>query len=157
TFHAAHGVRLQGCSFAHLGGAGLAFEVGAQGNVVSASVFEDVSGSAVIVGDVTHTDDHHPSDPSLVVSDNTVQGSYVTRADAEYWDPPGIFVGYTTHTTLLQNELFDLPYTGISVGWGWGSVDPGGGGGYSTPSTSHDNDIRKNLISYHMRRLRDGG
>src|SRR5262249_20778332 len=61
------------------------------------------------------------------------------------------------HTTLAQNELFDLPYTGISVGWGWGGVDPGGPGGYTTPSTSHDNTVSGNVVSHHMRKLHDGG
>jgi hypothetical protein len=157
TMHATHGVRFTGCTFEHLGGAGLAFEVGAQSNLVDGCTFEDVSASAVMVGDVTHTDDHHPSNPTLVVKDNTVQRSYVTRAGAEYFDACGIFVGYTTHTTVASNELFDLPYTGISAGWGWGSVDPGGSGGYTTPTTSQDNAIEKNVVGYHMRALRDGG
>jgi F5/8 type C domain len=157
TMHAASNVRFTRCRFAHLGGAALAFEVGAHDNVVELSRFEDISAAAVMIGDVTHEDDHHPKDPALIVHDNTVRGSYVTRAGAEYWDAPGLFVGYTTHTTLSGNELFDLPYTGISVGWGWGSVDVGGSGGYTTPSTSQANVVEKNLISHHMRVLRDGG
>jgi hypothetical protein len=157
TMHAARGTSFHACTFEHLGGAGLALEVGAQGNAVDSCRFEDISASAVMVGDVNHTEDHHPTDPSLVVRDNTITASYVTRAGAEYLDACGILVGYTTHTTVTSNELFDLPYTGISAGWGWGSVDPGGSGGYTTPSTSQQNDIEKNVISHHMRALRDGG
>src|SRR5262249_12513008 len=92
--HATHGVSFVSCRFMHLGGAALAFEVGAQSNSVDSCRFEDVSASAVIVGDVTHTEDHHPSDPALIVRDNTIKGSYVTRAGAEYFDAPGLFVGY---------------------------------------------------------------
>jgi hypothetical protein len=157
TVHAAHHVRFHGCTFAHLGGIGLALEVGAHDDVVDASRFEDISASAVMIGDVTHEEDHHPADPALVVRDNTIQGSYVTRAGAEYFDTPGIFGGYTTHTTLAQNELFDLPYTGISLGWGWGSTDVGGSIGYATPTTSREADVRGNVVGHHMRRLRDGG
>jgi hypothetical protein len=36
-------------------------------------------------------------------------------------------------------------------------VDPGGAGGYTTPSTSSNNQILNNTISYHMRGLLDGG
>jgi len=157
TMHATHGARFSSCAFSHLGGAGLAFEVGAQGNLVDACRFADISASAILIGDVTHTEDHHPGDPTLIVQDNTVQSSYVTRAGVEYHDAPGIFVGYTTHTIIANNELFDLPYTGISVGWGWGSVDPGGSGGFTTPSSSQRNEIKSNRISHHMRVLRDGG
>jgi hypothetical protein len=157
TMHATHGVRFASCTFEHLGGAGLALEVAAQNNVVDGCRFEDISACAAMIGDVNHVDDHHPTDPALIVQDNALQRSYVTRAGAEYYDAPGLFVGYTTHTTIANNELFDLPYTGISAGWGWGSVDPGGGGGYTTPSTSQRNDIERNLVSHHMRALYDGG
>jgi hypothetical protein len=149
-------VRFTGCRFAHLGGAALALEVGAQDNLVDRCRFEDTSAAAVMIGDVTHVDDHHPADPALVVKDNVVRSSYVTRAGAEYLDAVGIFVGYTTHTVLDHNELFDLPYSGISVGWGWGGVDVGGGT-YTTPSTSSANELRNNVISHHLRALRDGG
>jgi hypothetical protein len=157
TMHATHGVRFSSCHFEHLGGAGLAFEVGAQGNSVDHSVFEDISADAVMIGDVNHVEDHHPADPSLIVRDNSVTDSYITRAGAEYWDAVGLFAGYTTHTVFAHNDLFDLPYTAISLGWGWGSVDPGGPGGFMTPSTSMSNEIRSNRIDDHMRALRDGG
>jgi len=149
TMHATHAVTFTSCTFQHMGGAALAFEVGAQGNQVEACTFEDISSSAVMVGDVTHPSDYAVSDPTLIVQDNSITGSYVTRAGAEYYDACGIFVGYTTHTTVANSELFDLPYTGISAGWGWG--------GTPQPSSSTGNDFHQNLISHHMRRLFDGG
>jgi hypothetical protein len=149
SMHATHAVTFQSCRFVHLGGAGLAFEVGAQGNQVQSCRFEDVSSSAVMIGDVTHPSDYQVTNPTLIVRDNTVAGSYVTRAGAEYYDACGIFVGYTTHTTVATSELFDLPYTGISSGWGWG--------GTPQPSSSAGNDFHANLVSHHMRALFDGG
>jgi hypothetical protein len=110
-----------------------------------------------MIGDVLSATDHHPTDPSQIVRDNVVRDSYVTRAGAEFFDMVGLFVGYTTHTTIEKNELFDLPYTGISVGWGWGSVDVGGSLGFTTPTTSHDNLVQNNRVGHHMRVLRDGG
>lgn len=157
TLHAAQRVRFTRCQFSQLGGVALALEVGSRDNVVERSRFEDISGSAVFVGDVTHSADHHPTDPAEIVRDNTVSGCYVTRTGAEYFDMAALFAGYTTHTTFAQNEIFDVPYTGISVGWGWGSADPGGSAGYTTATTSRDNVITRNVISHHMRRLLDGG
>jgi hypothetical protein len=157
TLHAAQKVRFTDCRFTHLGGVALALEVGSRDNTVERCRFDDISGSAVFVGDVTHTEDHHPSDPATVVRDNTVRGCYITRTSVEYFDMVALFAGYTSHTTFARNEIFDVPYTGISLGWGWGSVDPGGSGGYTTPSTSQNNVVEQNLISHHMRGLRDGG
>jgi hypothetical protein len=149
TMHATHDVVLDTCQFLHLGGVGLAFEVGAQDNSVDNSVFADISSSAVMIGDVSSPSDYQITDPTLIVQDNTVQGSYVTRAGAEYYDACGIFIGYTTHSTVANSELFDLPYTGISAGWGWG--------GTPQPSASQSNDFHQNVVSYHMRALFDGG
>ena len=157
SLHATHNMTLSSCTFSHLGGTGLALEVGSQDNLIESSRFEDISASAIMIGDVTHANDHHPSDSTTIVKNNTVRNSYVTRAGAEYYDAAGIFVGYTTHTTLANNELFDLPYTGISIGWGWGTTDPGGSEGYSNPTSSQNNEITCNQISYHMRQLTDGG
>ena len=157
TMHATHGVRFSSCTFTHLGGAGLAFEVGAQSNLVDSCRFDDISSNAIFVGDVTHTVDHHPNDPTLVVRDNTVQNSYVTRAGAEYYDAVGIFLGFNTNATIKKNELFDLPYTGISVGWQGGSYDVGGGSGYTTPTTLTNNHFQNNIVSHYMRKLFDGG
>jgi hypothetical protein len=147
--HAAHTVTFDSCQFLHMGGVALAFEVGAQANVVTNSRFEDISSSAVMIGDVNHPADYQVTDPTLIVKDNSVTGSYVTRAGAEYYDACGIFVGYATHSTVANSELFDLPYTGISAGWGWG--------GTPQPSSSRGNDFHQNLISNHMRALFDGG
>ncbi len=157
TLHAAERVQLVGCRFTHLGAAGVAIEVGARDNSVERCRFEDLSGSAVLVGDVTHEEDHHPMDQALMVRDNTVRGCYVTRTSAEYFDMVALFAGYTSGTLFEKNEIFDVPYTGISLGWGWGLVDPGGASGYTTPTTAHDNVVRDNLITHHNRRLRDGG
>ena len=42
----------------------------------------------------------------------------------------GILAGYTDHTTIEHNKVYDLPYSGISVGWGWGLTDQGGDTNY---------------------------
>ena len=46
----------------------------------------------------------------------------------EYMSGVGVFAGYTEGTRIAHNEICRLPYSGISVGWGWGEEDAGGGG-----------------------------
>jgi hypothetical protein len=69
---------------------------------------------------------------------------------------------------VSHNELSDLPYTAIAVGWGWGLADPGrfpGYGGaeddrwhrYSTPTSSHGNRILNNRIRRFLQVMWDGG
>jgi hypothetical protein len=155
SFDGVRRVRIADARFDALGGAGLSLDR-SQGSVVEATWFEDVAAAAVMIGDVRTLEDHHPATDAQVVADNTVRTSYITRAGWDYQDAVGIFVGYTTRTTLEHNELFDLPYTGISVGWGWGGVDAGEGT-FDTPTQARENVVRGNVISHHMRALHDGG
>jgi len=158
---AAKGIRFEGCTFTHLGGAGIDLQHGAQGNEVDRCRFYDISGSGVQVGDVLR-EDHHPSDPRGAVKGNRITNSIITRIGAEYQDSVGVFCGYTDGTVIAHNEIFDLPYTGISVGWGWGMPDAGGGAYASpkvwdTPTVSGNNRIEYNHIHHVMRLRNDGG
>jgi len=120
-----------------------------------------VSGNGIQVGDVL-AEDHHPSDPRSVVKDNVVANNYLHDLGLEFQGSIGIFVGYTDGTVIEHNEIADLPYTGVSVGWGWGEEDAGGGGYpqpfyYSTPTIAANNRIAYNHIHRVMQRRQDGG
>ncbi|MDF2658652.1 MAG: hypothetical protein K0Q94_1443 [Paenibacillus sp.] len=145
-FRAAKSVRLERNVFRHLGGTAISLEYGSQHNEIIGNVVEDVSATGIKVGFITN-EDRNPADSRKIVKNNTVRNNYIVRAGAEYHGATGIFVGYTDQTIIEHNELYDLPYTGISVGWGW-STDA---------TTAQNNVIRYNRIHRHMNTLRDGG
>ncbi len=158
---AGRSIRFSGCAFAHLGGAGLDIERGSRHNTVDRCLFTDISGSGIQIGDVLR-DDHHPADEGLVVLGNTVRNCEITRVGADYEDSIGIFCGYVRDTTLEHNEIADLPYTGISVGWGWGETDASGGvypnpWTFETPTPCAGNRVIANHIHHVMLRRTDGG
>jgi hypothetical protein len=149
------------CTFAHLGSAGLDLQAGTSDCAVRRCRFTDISGSGIQIGDVTR-DDHHPADPRRAVRDNSVEDCTIERIGAEFQDSIGIFCGYTLRSRLLHNEIHDLPYTGVSVGWGWGMPDAGGGAYissviYQTPASSGGNVIEGNHIHHVMLKRNDGG
>ena len=120
--HAARSIHFERCTFTQLGGAGLDIEFGSQENVVSGCRFFDISGTAVQVGDVLK-DDHHPDDPRKIVKNNAVVNCLIHDCCLEYMGGVGVFVGYTDGTRIAHNEICRLPYSGVSVGWGWGQGD----------------------------------
>ena len=145
--------------FSHLSSAALDFETGSQNNTVENNHFEDISGSAIQVGNHNWGFDNYPDYEALygagdsydkrnLVSNNLIVDNYITKTGQEYHDTPGIYVGYTDHTRIVHNELTDMPYTGISMGWGWD--------GY-TSTPARDNSIRNNIIHNFMNVLKDGG
>jgi hypothetical protein len=158
VLHAAAHIRFERCRFVHLGGAGIDLEYGSAHNVISGSVFRDIAGTAIQIGDVT---DHHPADPRAVVRNNSVVNCLIEDAANYYLAGVGIFAGYTAGTRLAHNEIRDLPYSGISVGWGWGETDEGGGAywlpfRYAAPTPARDNLIEYNHIHRVCRTLWDG-
>jgi hypothetical protein len=149
-------IRFDRCRFTRLGGAGLDLEFGTRDTAISGCEFFDVSGSAVQIGDVGKAD-HHPDDPRAIVKNNSVRNCFIHDACLEYKGGVGIFAGYTEGTVIGHNEICRLPYTGVSLGWGWGEVDAGGKDGYQTPTVMKNNRVEFNHIHYVMQELHDGG
>jgi len=135
------------CSFAHMGGSGLDIESGSQANHITGAKIFDISANGVQIGDV-QAEDLSADDPRMVVNGNTIANSYIHSVGAEYTGAVGVFVGYTSRTTITHNEVTQLPYTGISVGWGWGRENP---------TSSRSNIVRYNHIHRVMQQRADGG
>jgi hypothetical protein len=157
-FSVAKAIRFERNTFEHLGAVGLYLEYGSQDNIITGNTFRDISGGGIYLGNIDH---HHPNDNRAIMKDNVVKNNYITKIGAEYFDQLGIWVGYTDGSVIEHNELHDLPYGGISVGWGWGCVDPGGNcsltDGFATPTVARNNKIQYNLVHDYMKVLRDGG
>lgn len=161
VFESAHGCAVVGCTFTRLGGAGLDLARGCKNNSVERCAFFDISGSGIQIGDVL-APDHHPRDPRLIVEGNRVANCGIHHIGAEYEDSVGIYGGYVRGTRIEHNEIAHAPYSGISLGWGWGEEDSGGGNYsepylYISPTPARDNLIARNHIHEVMLRRDDGG
>src|SRR5262249_163088 len=110
--------------FEHLGGIGLDLDTGAQRNSVIGNRFEDISSSAIELGGV-NLEHHHPFIPAQLTDENLIANNLVANVGVEYYDAAGIFVGFTTRSTVRNNDIEDVPWAGIAIGWGWGLLDPG--------------------------------
>ena len=87
-----------------------------------------------------------PDDPRLARR-ITVEACTIRSAGEVYPGAVGIWIGFAADCRVAFNELRDLPYTGISVGWVW-AQDPSPCGGHR---------IEHNDISRVMQLLSDGG
>jgi hypothetical protein len=112
---------------AHATGVGL----GARDITVTGNVFEYTSAGAVIAGGV-QADAHHPSDSRMTNSNIVVSNNTVHDVALEYRSHVGLLMTYTAGSTMAHNELYNLPYSGIALGYGWGANDAGGSQDYTT-------------------------
>ncbi|MGW0906107.1 right-handed parallel beta-helix repeat-containing protein [Streptomyces sp. NPDC002853] len=139
TVRGSRHVAVSGAEFTHLGGAGVVFEAGTKDSSVTRSRFTDLSSGAVYVGDT------EPKPAAERAGErNTVAYNTIRRAGAEYTDAVGIWAGYEAGLTVDHNTLDDLPYSGISVGWGWNQPE-------AQESVLRDNRITGNRITNVMR------
>jgi len=142
---AAQNVRLERNTFEHLGGEALRFEYGARNNEIVGNVFRDVSSTGIHIGDVLKSDATE-TDARAHNQSNVVRSNYLYRTGVEYADTASIFAGYVKNLTVTHNEVSHVPYSGISVGWGWGQ-----------DSYARENEISYNLVHDYMQETRDGG
>ncbi len=151
-----HDVEMTGNTFTHLGGAGLDLYrgrtgesiQGAQRDVVKGNEFTDIAANAIQLGS---TDDIDSGD----ISDNVITDNYIHDVANQYLGGVGIWLGYSKNSTVSHNQLNDLPYTGISIGWGgWHTnlANPN-----SDQNMNAHNLLADNLIFNYMTVLGDGG
>lgn len=146
SFYYGNNIKLINNEFRCLGSTALNFLEGSKNNTICSNVFEDISGSAIHVGDITNLGDpclnpdiynsdifYDPTNPNgcrypgspnshnyLTVDNNNIYNNLINQIGVEYFNSVGIFVSYARNTEVQQNTLSDFPYSGISMGWGWG-------------------------------------
>lgn len=142
--------------------------LGASDITINGNAFTDDAGGGIVVGGV-QANAHHPSQPAMVNHDITISNNLVTNTGTDYKETAAILSTYVTRATITHNEVSNLPYDGIDIGWGWGMNDPGGSQDYknrgtynyqpiyTTPTTLKDNTVSGNLIFNTKNAMHDGG
>jgi hypothetical protein len=114
-------------------------------------------------------DAHHPSDQRMVNRDITISNNRIHDLGADYRGIVSVLTTYVTNSTVAQNEVYNMPYSGMSIGYGWGANDAGGSNHYAnrglynyqprytTPTTASNNRLIGNYIHDVMQQMNDGG
>jgi hypothetical protein len=66
---------------------------------------------------------YQPKDLREISRKAVIKDNYIFNCGSEYWGCPGILAGYVQDVLIEHNEVCELPYSGISVGWGWTRTD----------------------------------
>ncbi len=140
-----------GCSFEHLGGGGLWLGQGCRNNIISHCTLSDISGNGIMIGEGRdRTINGQPwwkHSPDQAAQSNQIINSNISHCGQQFFGAVGIWCGLTRNTKILDNEIHDLPYTGVSIGWMWNP----------TPTPARENIVAHNHIHHIMNELSDGG
>jgi hypothetical protein len=126
-------------AIAHLGGCGIEWVTRCRNNTVEGNQLFDISANGVLIGG--------PREEENVPRDIRVANNHIHACGLDYYGAVGVWVGFAQRTVIAHNEVHDLPYSGISVGWQWNPE----------PTPCRENVIEYNHIYDVMNRLGDGG
>ncbi|MDI9584571.1 MAG: right-handed parallel beta-helix repeat-containing protein [Acidobacteriota bacterium] len=141
-FSAARHCAVTGCEVAHVGRYGISFDRDSSHNTVQRNHLHDLGGGGVRIG----TTDR-PRPVTRLAHHNLVDNNYIHDGGHTNPGAVGIFMGYGANNTFSHNEVCDLRYTGISLGWTWDIVYSG----------TRENIVEYNHVHHVMRTLEDGG
>lgn len=147
---AARQIDFERCRFEHLGSTGLDYEEAVQGGIVRGCLFYDIAGNGLLVGSFSPAahETHLPYDPAdlrEVCTHQHINNCYFTETGNEDWGCLAIAAGYVKDIRIEHNEICEVPYSGISLGWGW----------TQTVNCMRNNRVHANLIHHYAKHMYD--
>nr|WP_240343969.1 carbohydrate binding domain-containing protein [Paenibacillus sp. SYP-B3998] len=160
-------ITFERCIFSKLGGAAINLSKGSQNNLIQGNSFTDISGSGIQIGELNNSDveTYNPFDTRKILSGHRIENNYFYNLALEYRSAVAIFASFPENLIISHNEIANLPYSGITIGWGWGDYDTANrgvriennyihnvmlvlndGGAIYTLGTSYDMEIRGNYL-----------
>lgn len=140
----------EACRFEHHASAGLDYKKGTHSNLIVGNLFKDIGGTGIQIG--TFSDEaveaHLPYDPAderEISTNETIANNLITDVTNEDWGCVGIGAGHVRGIKIINNEISNVSYTGISMGWGW----------TRTVNAMRNNTIRANKIHHYGMHLYD--
>jgi hypothetical protein len=120
----AENIRFDQCRFEHLGSCGIDLIDRVRESKINGSLFRDIAGNGMQIGRLSEIgmETHLPYDPAdtrEICSHISVSNNYITNVSNEDWGCVGILAGFVKDIHIEHNEISEVSYTGISLGWGW--------------------------------------
>ncbi|WP_080837697.1 Ig-like domain-containing protein [Cohnella massiliensis] len=121
TVRRANGIVFERNEFSKLGSTALKMVQGVRNSMIRGNKFYDLSGGAVTIGEPTRNDPaiFDPPDSRLLMKNNDVVNNYIHDIGVEYRSASAISAGFPVDMDISHNEIFNIPYSGIHIGYGW--------------------------------------
>jgi len=128
---AARHVAFDRCGVRHVGRYAFELGHGCQECRISRCELVDLAGGGVLVGTTAKL-----PDPEAIVTGNSVRDCTIAHGGRIHSAAIGVWIGNASHTTVEHCDIFDLTYSGVSIGWTWGYAE----------SPAHHNRVLHNHI-----------
>ncbi len=136
-------VRLEHCELKHLGAYGIGIFVGSSNDRVTGCYIHDAGGGGILIRYPSRT--INGLDKADAPHDNLVENNTIRHISMVHPSAVGIMVGQSYANKISHNEISDVGYAGIHLGWTWGRE----------PNYTRDNLIEANDVHDVMRDVVD--
>ncbi len=148
--NAAEWVQFKNCTFEHCASTALDYHTFIKEGRIDDCTFRDIGGSAILAG--TFGPEGHeahlpytPSDMRSICTGLQILNNRIDDAANEDWGCLGIGAGFVRDIRIEHNEISNVSYTGISMGWGWNQQT----------CAMANNVVRANYIHHYARHMYD--
>jgi hypothetical protein len=133
-------IRIEDCEIAHVGTYGIWLREGCTDNVIRRNHVHELGAGGVRIGV-----GNNPKSEGEATLRNVVDNNWIHDGGKIFPAAVGVYIGRSSHNIVSHNEISDLYYTGISVGWSWG-YDPSSAN-HNVIEHNHIHNLGKYLLS----------
>jgi hypothetical protein len=127
---------IEDCTFARLGEHGVSLREGCASNTVRRCHFYDLGGGGVYLSEGSPA----KTDGGYLTAHNTVDNNFIHDGGRIYRAACGVFLGGSaSYNTITHNEICDLSWMGVHLGWSWTG---------RAPAYTHHNEVGYNHIHH---------
>jgi hypothetical protein len=154
TVKYAQGIAVEQCTFDALGGIGVSMYAGTKDSRIEGCGFRDIAANGIQIGDYHDFENpasenfSFPEDPRVHIVGIRIANNYLTRCGAEYRSSCAIALAFVRDSVVAHNEIHNVPYSGMHIGWGWERAKR---------TLTGNLRIESNLVRNTMVELADGG
>lgn len=111
----AENINFKNCEFTDLGGTAVKMKFGVKNSSVENCYFENIAATAIYVGGENCLPEQENYTQNITIKNNEIY-----KYGRKFFCAIGIHITYCDTAEVVNNEIHDGYYTGISVGWVWG-------------------------------------
>lgn len=127
---------IEQCEFTRLGEHAVSLREGCADNTIRQCYIADTGGGGVYLSEAAP----RRTDPSGLTLRTTVENNFIHDGGHIFRASCGVFLaGAASHNRILHNEICDLSWVGIHVGWSWTGREP---------AYTHHNEVGYNHIHH---------
>ena len=149
----AQNIVLKDCKVRNTGITAIRITNSSKNNQIYGCEISEIAGGGIVIGDpgwreAQNQINVNPSDPEDLLSGNDIINNSIHHIGTEYASSTAISITYGADSEISHNDIVQVPYSALHLGYGWGELNE-----VCTKGIS----VKNNYIDGFMTKLSDGG